>query len=125
MAEGFLRKARFAAGTVIFGQEDAAGTAYLIQEGRVELVQRGADGMFDTLGLLGPGQVFGEHALLSDSPRGHTARAETDTVVVAISRAGVQEALSTADPFVRGLYEVLSQNLRSVLERKAAGGPPA
>lgn len=124
MADGFLRKAQFTAGTVIFGQDDAAGTAYLIQEGRIELVQRGADGMFDTLGILGPGQVFGEHALLSGEPRGYTARAETDAVLVAISRTGVDEALGRADPFVRGLYEVLSQNLRSVLERKAAGDPP-
>jgi CRP-like cAMP-binding protein len=125
MADGFLRKARFAAGTVIFSQDDSADTAYLIQEGQVELVRRGTDGMYDTLGVIGPGQVFGEDALLSDGPRRCTARADEDSALVAISRTGVQGALDAADPFVRGLYEVLSQNLRSVLDRKAAGGPPS
>lgn len=125
MPDGLMRKRRVTAGDVVFSQDDPADALYLIQEGRVELVQRGPDGMFETLAMQGPGQVFGEEALLLNAPRAFGARADIDCVLIAVNRGDVEIALSEADPFIRGLYEVLTQNLASVLGRGRGGATAA
>ncbi len=57
-----------AAGTKIFQHGDAGDKLYLILEGRVR-ISRDVPGMGEeALAVLGPGQIFGEMALLDESP---------------------------------------------------------
>jgi CRP-like cAMP-binding protein len=61
-----------ALGTKIFQHGDAGDKLYLILEGRVR-ISREVPGMGEeALAVLGPGQVFGEMALLDESPRSPT-----------------------------------------------------
>ena len=56
-------------GTKIFQHGDAGDKLYLILEGRVR-ISREVPGMGEeALAVLGPGEVFGEMALLDESPR--------------------------------------------------------
>jgi CRP-like cAMP-binding protein len=77
----FSRFARtFQPGEMIFSEFEPGDTFYLIQSGRVELVKIIGD-IEKTLDILGSSEMFGEMALLENSPRSATAIA-LDTVKV-------------------------------------------
>ena len=77
----FGRFARtFQAGEMIFSKFEPGDAFYLIQSGRVELVKIIGD-IEKTLDILQPSEMFGEMALLENSPRSATAIA-LDTVKV-------------------------------------------
>lgn len=65
---------RLKAGEVLFRQGDPGDCAYFIQTGEVEVL-RGDAGQEAIVARLGPGQYFGEMALLSNEPRNATIRA--------------------------------------------------
>jgi CRP-like cAMP-binding protein len=77
----FSRFARtFQPGEMIFSEFEPGDTFYLIQSGRVELVKIIGD-IEKTLDILQPSEMFGEMAILENSPRSATAIA-LDTVKV-------------------------------------------
>jgi CRP-like cAMP-binding protein len=77
----FGRFARtFQPGEMIFSEFEPGDTFYLIQSGRVELVKIIGD-IEKTLDILNPPDMFGEMAILENSPRSATAIA-LDTVKV-------------------------------------------
>jgi len=77
----FGRFARtFQAGEMIFSEFEPGDTFYLIQSGRVQLVKLIGD-IEKTLDILQPSEMFGEMAILENSPRSATAIA-LDTVKV-------------------------------------------
>jgi len=77
----FGRFARtFQAGEMIFSEFEPGDTFYLIQSGQVKLVKIIGD-IEKTLDILQPSDMFGEMALLENSPRSATAIA-LDTVKV-------------------------------------------
>ena len=67
-------RADIPAGSTIFAENDPPTTAFLIERGEVEVstVQRGER---TVLGLLGPGMLLGEMAVIDHSPRTATAQA--------------------------------------------------
>jgi CRP-like cAMP-binding protein len=78
---GFSRFARiFQPGEMIFSEFEPGDTFYLIQAGQVKLVKIIGD-IEKTLDILQPSDMFGEMAILENSPRSATAIA-LDTVKV-------------------------------------------
>ncbi|MDR0290841.1 MAG: Crp/Fnr family transcriptional regulator [Treponema sp.] len=62
----------FQAGEMIFSEFEPGDTFYLIQSGRVQLIKDTGD--FEcTLAILQPSEMFGEMAILENSPRSATA----------------------------------------------------
>jgi len=70
----------FQAGEMIFSEFEPGDNFYLIQSGRVQLVKLIGD-IEKTLDILQPSEMFGEMAILENSPRSATAIA-MDTVKV-------------------------------------------
>ena len=70
----------FQAGEMIFSEFEPGDNFYLIQSGRVQLVKLIGD-LEKTLDVLEPSEMFGEMAILENSPRSATAIA-LDTVKV-------------------------------------------
>jgi MFS family permease len=68
-----LEPVSVAAGRIVFTQNDVGDRFYVIEDGTVEVL---GDGVQVT--TLGPGEVFGEIALLRRVPRTATVRARTD-----------------------------------------------
>lgn len=81
-----LRTQRFAAGAVILHQGEAGDTFHIVQSGIVTIWQKGAEGLDQKIDQKGPGQYFGEAALVSDRPRNATARALTPVVLLSLSK---------------------------------------
>src|SRR5512133_253286 len=68
-------------GDVVVHQEEKADAVYLVVNGRARVVQVQADGQELMLGRVGPGEVFGEVALLEGGLRTATVRASEELTV--------------------------------------------
>lgn len=76
---------RFGVGEAIVREGDMSGRFYIITSGEVEVVQR-VDGAERRIRRLGPGDHFGEIALLGNGRRTATVRTLTDTSVLSLAR---------------------------------------
>ena len=107
---------RFGAGEVIVGEGDPGSRFYVITEGEVEVVCRTDNGGEEPLARLGPGQFFGEIALLHDTRRNATVRAASDTKVLSIA----QQDFSTLVKYLPVLHDTVDQTgRRRAAERSA------
>ena len=69
------------AGEVVVAEGDPGDRFYLIEKGTAEVIKGGV-----VFGRLGPGDAFGEIALLRDVPRQATVRALEDLHLCALER---------------------------------------
>ena len=96
-------------GTAVFRQGDPGNEFHVVWKGRVAIVD---DARNETLAVLGPGQFFGEMALVSGKPRNASAIVEDDAEVLSLSKEEFQQALQREKGFQAQLRETLS--LRSL-----------
>jgi CRP-like cAMP-binding protein len=102
---------RFAAGDAIFQEGAPAREAFLLQEGRVRLLKRVA--MSDrSLAVVKPGDLFGEGALLDNTPYGSTAVALTDGVLLALDRETFRSLLEHHPQVASRAIDQLVRRLR-------------
>jgi ABC-type bacteriocin/lantibiotic exporter with double-glycine peptidase domain len=87
-------------GEPIIRQGEVGDAFYVIERGRARVVVGGADGTEIPLDRFGPGDSFGETALLDDVPRTATVRASTAVDALRLDR-GVFDALVRLHPEVR------------------------
>jgi CRP-like cAMP-binding protein len=93
----FSRFARtFQKGEIIFSEFEPGDAFYLIQAGRVQIVKIMGD-IEKTIDILQPTEVFGEMAILEDSPRSATAIALDQVKVLEFNRANF-EVLMMGNP---------------------------
>src|SRR4029453_18440129 len=72
-------------GDLVYHQGDPAQNFYAVEKGEVEVVRRTPSGDRDDLiAVLGPGDFFGEMALLEHRPRSATVRAKSDTEITVL-----------------------------------------
>ncbi|MCS6800161.1 MAG: Crp/Fnr family transcriptional regulator [Myxococcota bacterium] len=103
------------AGTILFHEDEPGNTMYVIQSGQVRIRKHAAGGE-KTLALLGPGEFFGEMAILNAKPRTATAEAVTDCRLLVIdARTFEQMVVSNAEIAVR-LIRKLARRLDSANE---------
>ena len=121
---GELEEKRFRAGEPIVREGDRPDGFYVIKDGRAAVLTGGTtsapapaagDGAGGTpLTTLGPGEVFGEMALLTDSPRTATVVAETDLVVWRLSRTRFETLLDHERGIARSIERSLSHRLAAM-----------
>ncbi len=118
MSGNLVQRQEFAAGDMLYHEGDDATAMYMIQAGSIEILIRSTDGFIDVTEMRGPGQVLGELALLTSRPRTEGARAKTASTVITVQRTRLNEKLKESDPFVKALFQLLAQNLLSVMDQK-------
>lgn len=112
---GWFMSAVFEPGSVIVRQGDVAECAYIIVQGRCQVLKDGAEGQ-TVLRELGPGDVFGETAVLTQGPRTATIVA-LDTVTVKIVTRDALEAELEKNPWVGAFMKALATRFRDIDER--------
>lgn len=83
----------YPANTVIFREGDAGAEMYIIESGAVDIVRHNR--LDDPIANLGPGDFFGEMAILEDQPRFATVRTTADTRLLKIDRAAFANLISS------------------------------
>jgi hypothetical protein len=88
-----LERMTFAPGQVIVEQGQRSDRFFVIVEGQVEVRQEG-HGQDITVSRHGPGSFFGETGALTGGPQTATFTSLTDTIVLAVDRASLQDFVS-------------------------------
>jgi CRP-like cAMP-binding protein len=98
----------------IFQHGDVGDKVYLILEGKVRIVRQIPGLGEEALAVLGPGQVFGEMALLDESPRSADAICHDNCRLLAISKEDLDDLLFQDKDLA---YEVLWGTVHMLVER--------
>lgn len=101
-----FRPAQAGAGEVIVRQGDIGDQLFLVEEGDLE-VSSEIGGRRKRLGALGPGDVFGEFALVSRSPRMATVTALSPVRLLTLSAAHFDEWMSRSPELATSMREVM------------------
>jgi CRP/FNR family cyclic AMP-dependent transcriptional regulator len=98
---------------VIFAQGDPADAVFCIERGRVKLTVDSRNGREAVLGILGPGEFFGEACLAGQSHRVSTAAGLSACSVVRIAKPLMARLLREEPAFSeRFLVSVLARKIR-------------
>lgn len=121
-----LNVQEYKAGSYIFREGETGTSVMLIKSGTVEIVKQGSAKDSDILlAIRGPGEIFGEMALIENSPRFADARAKDDVVVLALKKSDFERLTKENPKVVIDIMSTLSSKLRQAdlqmirdLERK-------
>jgi CRP-like cAMP-binding protein len=111
-----MKTAQFESGSLIFRQGDLGDFAYVVKSGLVQILKQGANGA-SVLGLVGPGGLFGEMALIDSAPRMASAVAMEPTSCIVVPSGAFEVKVGAADPLTKPVIGVLMRNLRSLAEQ--------
>jgi CRP-like cAMP-binding protein len=111
LAAGTVNR-HFGKGDMIVKEGERAVVFYLMSSGRAEVV-KGAEGSSPrVLGTLGPGDFFGDMALLDGYLRSASVRALEDTECLVLSRWDFLAELRTSPSIAVQMLPMLSRRLR-------------
>lgn len=111
-----LERKTFPVDAFVFREGDNGSCAYLIQQGRVAIVKDAGMPGEKVLGTMEAGGLFGEMALIDDKPRMASARVLEPLTVVVASRMLFNKKMKDADPFLRGMINVLVDHIRRMAD---------
>jgi CRP/FNR family transcriptional regulator, cyclic AMP receptor protein len=109
---GCMRPRRYARGEVIFLEGDPEAGLCVIASGRVKIILTGEDGREVVLNVYGPGEFFGEFALLDGEPRSADAVAQEASSVYWLRRDDFLAFLKRHPGAMASLLAELSRRLR-------------
>jgi CRP/FNR family transcriptional regulator, cyclic AMP receptor protein len=98
---------------VVFRQSAAADAVFYIQKGKIKITVSSEEGKEAVIGILSPGEFFGEGCLIGQSLRLATAKAMTEGQIVRVSKAEMIRVLH-AEPTFSELFmaHLLTRNSR-------------
>jgi CRP-like cAMP-binding protein len=104
---------KYVRSAVVFAQGDPAADVFYIQQGSVKLSVLSRTGKEAVVGILGPGDFFGEGCLAGQSRRMATASALSASTVLIIEKPHMLELLHTQPTLAaRFLSHMLARNIR-------------
>jgi serine/threonine-protein kinase len=116
--QGFVRgglhlpRRAYGPGEVIVTEGEVGDAAYVIARGTCEAFTV-VDGQRKVLRQMGPGDVFGEMAILSELPRTATVEALDVVTVLVVDRSSVEEGLGT-NTWLGALVKALASRFRDL-----------
>jgi CRP/FNR family cyclic AMP-dependent transcriptional regulator len=107
-----LRHRRFPRNGMVFSQGDPGASLCIVHAGRVKLSLTSTGGREMIIDLFGPGEVFGELALLDGEPRSADALAVEPTDLLMLDRTDFVNALMRRPELAIGVLALLGRRLR-------------
>ncbi|MGH7952664.1 MAG: ATP-binding protein [Limisphaerales bacterium] len=106
------REKRFAANQEIFREGDPGDGVFFVKDGAVEISSIAAGSARHIFSRLGPGEIFGEMAVIEHRPRSATAAAVQDTEVYVIPRGEMLSLIERSPALAFNLLQEISRRLR-------------
>jgi CRP/FNR family transcriptional regulator, cyclic AMP receptor protein len=117
----YLERHGLRAGDLLIRQGDADRSAYLLEQGNLQVFVSGGPPGSHRIAILRPGSLVGEPGLFADVPRSANVEAMTPCVVWALSTVRLEELCvrspALALQLLRSAAAVLAQRARANLER--------
>jgi eukaryotic-like serine/threonine-protein kinase len=115
-----LPRQAFGEKQVIIREGDPGDAAYIIVSGRCRAFRK-VDEREETLATMGPGDVFGEMALLLDEPRAASVEAIEPVTLLVLDRVTLDEGLGV-EGWTGALVRALAQRFRDLEQRVRDSG---
>ncbi len=104
-------------GDVVFSESDPASDLYVVTSGRIAISNRSVDGRESVLALMGPGDLFGDMALFSESQiRNAGARALETSEIIGVPFSVLRNHFSGDAQALWNVIGLLSRRLREANE---------
>ena len=121
-----LEPATVPAGTNIINQGEQGDALFIIEEGRCEVVVEESPGHHIVLSFLGPGDFFGEMALISEETRSASVKALENCKVLVLDRKTLYRTLPADSDAIIELTKLVDQrkgNLPALIARAKMVAP--
>lgn len=102
----------YPAGTVLCRENEYEKVFYMILEGEVEVTKSINQREARLLQTLGPGDFFGEMALIHNAPRAATVTAKTDLVALELDKDSFESVLQRSSSIALAMVHEISNRLR-------------
>ena len=106
----------YAKGTLVMCEGDHSDSLYIVLSGKVKVFLSDEEGKEVTLNTQGPGEYFGELAMLDEAPRSASVVTVEDTKLAVVSKAAFDECLEKNPKIALTLIRGLARRLRELTE---------
>ena len=114
----YVEEKNIAAPTPLFLENMKGESMFMVGSGAIKLSKMLSEGEEKTLTTIGPGEFFGEMALIEAGPRSVSAIVIQDAQVLILKRSGfeqlMEESPTVAVKVVIGIYKSLSDRIRAL-----------
>jgi CRP/FNR family cyclic AMP-dependent transcriptional regulator len=102
------------ANTILISEGDTTDSLYVVLEGKVKVFASDHQGKEVILNILGPGEYFGELALLDDQPRSASVKTMVQTKLMVITKNDFKKSLAGDPEMAYKLIKVLIGRVRAL-----------
>ena len=116
---GRFRTEEVSLGNTLIGEGQDGNTFFILAQGQVEVLSKGAHGTNLRIALLADGESFGETDLVSDKPSDVTIRTITPCVLLTLSRKELDAVLAEEPRFAEDFHRAIDEHreLQSTVNR--------
>ncbi len=107
----------FPKGVRVFHEGDESDACYIVREGDLRVTREHSDGRAIALATLGPGDFFGELAMLDGQARSASVEALSDAELLALPASDMRRLLGEHSEITVKLIAALTRRLRETNER--------
>jgi CRP-like cAMP-binding protein len=104
---------QYGPGTTLFEEHEPGSRMYVIREGRVKIFRRSGDNEM-VLAILGPGDFFGEMALLENLPRSANAQTIENTKLIEVDAQTFGQMLRSSPEIAMRMMRRLAARVREL-----------
>ena len=109
----------FPRGVRVFHEGDSSDACYIVREGDLRVTREHSDGRAIALASLGPGDFFGELAMLDGEARSASVETLSDSELLALPASDMRRVIADHGNIAAKLITALTRRLRETNERVA------
>ena len=109
----------FPKGVRVFHEGDSSDACYIVRAGDLRVTREHSDGRAIALATLGPGDFFGELAMLDGGSRSASVETLTDAELLALPATDVRRVIAENGDIAAKLIVAITRRLRETNERVA------
>ncbi len=106
-------------GVRVFHEGDHSDACYIVRSGDLRVTREHSDGRAIALATLGPGDIFGELAMLDGGSRSASVETLSDAVLLALPASDVRRVIAAHGDIAAKLIVAITRRLRETNERVA------
>ena len=106
-------------GVRVFHEGDSSDACYIVREGDLRVTREHSDGRAIALATLGPGDIFGELAMLDGGTRSASVETLTDAELLGLPASDVRRVIAAHGDIAAKLIVAITRRLRETNERVA------